>query len=106
MQLKGQGPISTGATNDSTRSTRIPNTKAPRRGAMTAAVLTFPSADLMRVVRATDELDTEGVAAGVRVGGGAGLELGEVEVAAEAVALGPEAGDGDDGALESEVARV
>ena len=39
---------------------------------MTAAVLTFPSADLMRVVRATDELDTEGITAGVRVGGGTG----------------------------------
>lgn len=39
---------------------------------MTDMVLTFPSADLMRVVRAADELDTERVAASVGIGGGAG----------------------------------
>ena len=39
---------------------------------MTSAILTFPSTDFVGVVRATDELDTEGVAAGVRIGGGAG----------------------------------
>ena len=39
---------------------------------MTSAILTLPSAHLMRMVRAANELDTEGVAAGVRIGGGAG----------------------------------
>ena len=33
---------------------------------MTGTVLTFPSTDFVGVVRATDELDTEGITAGVR----------------------------------------
>ena len=51
---------------------QMPKPKVPRREAMTGTVLTFPSTNFMRVVRATDEFDTEGVAAGVRIGGGAG----------------------------------